>query len=128
MLRATAVWLAILVLAVLNGIARDGLIAPRIGESRGRALSSVTLAALIVAVAWVAMPWIGSSGVRSGWAIGALWLALTVCFEFLGGHYLFGTPWRRLLADYDVLRGSIWVLVLLATLFAPVWASRVLRR
>jgi hypothetical protein len=53
--------------------------------------------------------------------IGAVWLALTLAFEFLAGHYLFGSSWERLLADYDLLRGRVWILVLLATLFAPAW-------
>jgi hypothetical protein len=41
------------------------------------------------------------------------------------GHYTFGNPWPDLLADYDLRRGRIWVLVLVVTLLAPMWASRV---
>jgi hypothetical protein len=37
---------------------------------------------------------------------------------------VFGNTWERLLADYDVLRGRIWVLVLLANLVSPVWVFR----
>ena len=48
-----------------------------------------------------------------------MWLALTVSFEFLGGHFLFGQPWQRLLADYDLLDGRVWVLVLVVTALAP---------
>ena len=50
------------------------------------------------------------------------WLGLTVAFEFLGGHYLFGDSWERLLAAYNVAQGQVWVLVLIATLLAPVLA------
>jgi hypothetical protein len=46
-------------------------------------------------------------------------LGLTVGFEFLAGHYLFGNPWRRLLEDYNVVRGRVWMLVLLTTALAP---------
>jgi hypothetical protein len=51
-----------------------------------------------------------------------IWLLLTLAFEFLAGHSLFGKPWDMLLADYDVVRGRIWVLVLMSTLLAPMWA------
>lgn len=54
--------------------------------------------------------------------VGTVWVALTVAFEFLAGHYVFGNSWERLLADYNMVRGRLWILVLLANLFAPLWA------
>ena len=33
-------------------------------------------------------------------------------FELGFGHWVAGHPWSRLLADYDLLAGRIWVLVL----------------
>ena len=54
--------------------------------------------------------------------VGTVWVALTVAFEFVAGHYVFGNSWERLIADYNVFRGRIWILVLLMNLFAPLWA------
>jgi hypothetical protein len=51
-----------------------------------------------------------------------LWLGLTLAFEFLVGHYAFGTSWNELLADYDILNGRLWLLVLVAALTAPRFA------
>jgi hypothetical protein len=51
-------------------------------------------------------------------------VALTLAFEFLAGHYLFGNPWSRLLEDYDVFRGRIWILVLITTAVAPRLCAR----
>ena len=48
-----------------------------------------------------------------------MWVTLTVAFEFLAGHFLFGTSWATLLNDYKVHEGRIWVLVLLTALVAP---------
>jgi hypothetical protein len=56
--------------------------------------------------------------------VGTLWLALTLTFEFVVGHYGFRKPWADLLADYDVRRGRIWVVVLVVTLLAPLWTAR----
>jgi hypothetical protein len=69
-------------------------------------------------------PWIGPGTTRRAWAVGILWLSLTVAFEFLAGHYAFGHPWPSLLADYNALRGRVWLLVLVATFVAPAWARR----
>ena len=52
-------------------------------------------------------------------AIGGIWLALTVAFEFLFGHYVMGHPWSRLFHDYNLLEGRLWVLVLVWTFIAP---------
>ena len=54
--------------------------------------------------------------------LGIAWVALSVAFEFLAGHYVFGNSWERLFADYNVFRGRIWIMVLVANLFAPLWA------
>ena len=49
-------------------------------------------------------------------------MAPTGGFEFLAGHYVFGNSWERLIADYNVFRGRIWILVLAANIFAPLSA------
>ena len=51
--------------------------------------------------------------------MGAIWFCLTITFEFAAGHYVFGNPWEKLLADYNILEGRIWSLVLLTILLAP---------
>ena len=55
--------------------------------------------------------------------IGVVWLACTLGFEFLAGHYLFRKPWVELLADYDLRRGRIWIAVLMVTFVAPWWMA-----
>lgn len=120
--RALLAWLALLGFAILNGALRQALLIPRVGERAGHIVSTLLLSAIILVVAWACLPWIRPTGARGAWTVGALWLGLTVAFEFLGGHYLFGDPWERLLAAYNVAQGQVWVLVLMATLLAPVLA------
>jgi hypothetical protein len=117
--RAGAVWFAIMLLAILNGALRDILFVPRLGEVVARAVSCITLASVILLVAWLTLRWIGPSSIGDAWTIGVMWLAMTLAFEFLAGHYLFRTPWPTLLADYNLLAGRLWILVLLATMTAP---------
>ncbi|HUR95119.1 MAG TPA: hypothetical protein VMY76_11080 [Gemmatimonadales bacterium] len=122
-LRAVAVWCGILVLASVNGAIRDLGLTPVLGDTAARALSTVVLAALVLLVAWATIGWIGPGDRRQARRIGLLWLALTLAFELLAGHYGFGKPWAELLADYDLSRGRIWILALLVTLGAPMWAA-----
>ncbi len=123
-LRALAVWCLLVVLAVLNGGVRDAWLSPRLGDPIGRGISTLTLCALILLATWATIGWIGPATRREVFGIGAMWLALTLAFEFGVGHYGFGKPWRELLADYNLARGRIWVAALIVTLFAPSWAAR----
>ena len=120
--RALAIWLFLLILAVLNGAMRERLITPRLGKQGGHIASTAILCAAIILVAWLSISWMGPKNGREALIVGLVWVALTVVFEFLAGHYAFGNSWERLIADYNVFRGRIWILVLLANLFAPLWA------
>ena len=122
--RALIVWLGLVVLAVANGGVRDTWIAPALGDTTGRAISTVLLSVLILGATWLLVAWVGPRTAADAWRVGALWLALTLAFEFLGGHFLFGRPWPELLADYDVRRGRIWPLVLVVTAVAPYVTAR----
>ena len=122
--RALIVWLGLVVLAVANGGVRDTWIAPALGDTTGRAISTVLLSVLILGATWLLVAWVGPRTAADAWRVGALWLALTLAFEFLGGHFLFGRPWPELLADYDVRRGQIWPLVLVVTAVAPYVTAR----
>ncbi len=120
--RALAIWLLLLILAVLNGAIREALVTPRFGEQGGHIISTAILCAAIIIVAWFSISWIGPKNGREALVVGIVWVALTIAFEFLAGHYAFGNSWERLIADYNVFRGRIWILVLLANLVAPLWA------
>ena len=123
-LRALAVWLLLLILAVLNGGLRDTQLSPRLGDTVGRGISTLLLCGLIVLATWLTIGRIRPGGSREALAVGALWVALTLAFEFGVGHYGFGKPWPELLADYDLSRGRIWITVLVVTLLAPWWTAR----
>jgi hypothetical protein len=124
MMRAFGVWLLIVLVAVINGGIRQALISPRTGDTAGHAISTVMLCAAILLLCWVTIGWMRPATRREVWRIGALWVTLTLAFEFLAGHYVFGTPWRQLLADYNVFDGRIWVLVLVTTAIGPWLAAR----
>ena len=123
LVRGAVIWLVILVLASLNGAVRDLLVAPRVGDTIARALSSLILGGLVMGVTWVSIRWLRPRRLGEAMGLGLFWLALTLTIEFAAGR-LSGKSWSVVLADYDVLRGRIWVLVPIVTFLAPVWAGR----
>ena len=125
--RALLTWLVLVLAAIANGTFRQYVLLERVGAHGGHVISSITLALLILLVAWLSIRWINPTSTRQAWAVGVLWLATTVVFEFVAGHYLFHHPWSKLLADYDVRQGRVWVVVLIATLVAPRCAARTRR-
>ena len=118
------VWLAILVVANLNGLAREFVLAPLLGSTGARFASGVTLSAIIFITACLAAPWIGRGSARQWWGTGFAWLALTLAFEF-GIGYAQHQDVSRLFAAYTFEGGNLWPVVLLTALVAPYLAARV---
>ena len=96
--RALAIWLLLLILAVLNGAIREILLKPRFGEQTGHIVSTAILCAAIILLAWFSIAWIGPKNGREALVVGMAWVTLTVAFEFVAGHYVFGNSWEGLLA------------------------------
>ena len=122
--RAVLVWLAILVLAIVNGALREAFLVPAFGRPAGLLASGVLLASLVLAVAFASARWLLLSSRARAWRLGLAWLAMTLAFEFGFGMLLQHKPLREMLAAYTLRDGNIWPLVLLATLLAPVLARR----
>ena len=125
--RALLIWLAILLLANINGAVRELWLIPSVGPTPGRALSTILLSVVVFLVSWLSITWIAPLTPHDALLVGTLWLVLTLAFEFLVGHYVFHKPWAELTEDYHVLRGRIWPLVLLVVLFGPLLAGHLRR-
>jgi len=121
--RAVAVWIVILVLAIANGVLREALLIPWLGRSAGLVASGLLLSALILLVAWLALPWLRARTDRALWAVGVVWLGLTLVFEFSFG-LLGGRSLDEILAAYTFTDGNLWPVVLLTTVVAPWIAGR----
>lgn len=123
--KSLAMWFVFLITAILNGILREELITPNLGEQAGHIISTIIFISAI---------FIGSSIFLSRMntklankellLIGFIWLILTVIFEFGFGHYIMGHPWSHLLAEYNIFNGRVWILVLAATTFAPLISGK----
>ena len=121
--KALITWGVILFLAVANGMLREAVLMPRLGTPAALLLSGSLLAALIIAVAYLSLPWLQIRRPRQLWAIGLGWLALTLVFEFAFGLWQ-GKSWPVLLEAYSFKDGNVWPVVLAVTALAPYIAAR----
>jgi len=117
--RALAVWLLILGTAVLVGGLRESLLGPLLGDLRAHQVGTLLACVAVFLVIFLTVPWIRPSSPQQALAVGALWLAMALVFEFGFFHLVAGVPWSVLLADYDLASGRLLTLLWLTTLFGP---------
>jgi len=123
-LRAMAIWALFPPLAVANGIARDWLLAPRLGPELALPFSGVVLCVVILGVTSLLIGRLGRLTAAQYALVGALWLGATIAFETLLGRYAIGVSWRSLVSAYDPRSGNLWLLVLVTTTAAPYFGAR----
>jgi hypothetical protein len=88
-------------------------------ELTAHQLSTVSSVLVLGIVIWGFVQLYPPSSSQGAVSIGLLWMALTVAFEFLFFHYVGGHSWSELLANYNVLKGRVWVVVLVWVAIAP---------
>lgn len=106
-----------------NGVLRILVLQPVLGEDLARQAACLSGIFIILGLTRVLVPRLHARDARQLLAAGSIWLGLTVAFEFLFGHYGAGMEWKALAAEYNLLRGRLWPLVLLTTFLAP-WLCR----
>jgi len=128
LIRSFLVWLLFIPLAIANGALRDLVLTPALGDTLGRAVSSLTLSLLILGMTLLLVDRLGVS-TRAGYlGVGAFWLVLTLLFEVSFALLVMGHPMNDLLQDYDIFRGRLWLIVLAATFFAPLLSGKMRKR
>ena len=121
-LYSIGLWLVFVVLAIVNGVIRNSVYAPKVGEHKGHVISSVVAVCYILAVTYFFVGTIKlSTTLFDLFLIGLFWVTITVLFEFGFGHYVIGHSWEHLIADYNILNGRLWSLVLLTTFSSPLF-------
>ena len=115
-LNYAAAWLLMPIIGIINGVIRQYGYSNALGELRAHQVSTLTGIVFFGLYVWaLTLLWKIRSSAEAI-AIGSIWLILTVAFEFLFGHYVMKHPWSRLLHDYNIFEGRLWVLV-------PVWIT-----
>ena len=121
---AVRYWLLFIVVAIINGAIREQLFAPWLGQQFALPLSGILLSGLIFLITFFIVPFLRISIRFHYWIVGGLWVFLTVSFELVFGHYVMGTSWSNLIGAYNVLKGNLWVLVIITTALSPYLAAK----
>lgn len=119
MLKYLAVWFEMLMIAVANGALRDFTYGKRISELAGHQLSTLIGSALLGIVMWGFVRLHPPASGREAISIGLYWMVLTMAFEFLVFHFVGGHSWTELIGNYNLLKGRVWVLLLVWIATAP---------
>mgnify|MGYP001085234217 CR=1 FL=1 len=123
-IRYLLAWMPMIAIGILNGVLREVAYGKHLSELRAHQTSTLTGVALFGIYIWgVTQQWPLESA-EQAIAIGFAWLVLTVIFEFSFGHFVAKLPWSRLLHDYNLLAGRIWLVVLIWIAAAPYVFSR----
>jgi hypothetical protein len=107
------------ILAILNGAVREKVYGRFMSELSAHQLSTFTGLILFGFYIWILTGVCRIESSSQALMIGGLWLAMTILFEFVFGHFIMRHPWRKLLHDYNVLKGRLWLLMLIWIAIAP---------
>ena len=108
-------WFPMLLLAIANGALRDLVYKKYVGELAAHQVSTFSLIILFAVYIGFIIKWIPLASANQAMLVGLLWLVLTLAFEFGFGRYQ-GNSWEKLFADYNLLKGRLWILI-------PVWVA-----
>lgn len=122
--KALLIWFVFMVGAIANGTLRIGVVIPMTGEAVGHVISTALLSGIILVITWATITWIGPVTTAQAIAIGVSWLLMTLAFEFGVGGLISHRTWPEMLADYNVMKGRVWVVVPMITLLAPWWMAK----
>ncbi len=125
LLEAPGVWFAFVVSVIVNSGFRDALFDP-ISSVYPVHVASVLF--LVTVVVLVTSFFLGGDSGGHSWTdmliVGATWFVLSFLFEMIVGRYLIGVSRWTMLANYNVMQGRLWLLVLLAELVSPLFFVR----
>jgi len=111
-------WFPMLVLAILNGVLRDFGYKTYVGDLAAHQISTLTLLILFGIYIHFMVKKYPPHSESQALLFGLFWMTLTLLFEFGFGRYR-GNSWEKLLADYNILNGHVWILIPIALAIGP---------
>jgi hypothetical protein len=119
LIRIFITWLLFLPVPVLNGILREKWYVHTLGKLRAGQIGCLLLSFVYILYAYVSLHRVVSSfDTTTLLLIGALWLILTLLFEFSIG-LMGGRSWEYMLEEYKIWEGKLWIIVLGVVFASP---------
>lgn len=108
-----------LCIAIANGALRQLTFGKVMPELRAHQLSTIIGAILIGSFIWFVTSLFPPASNKHALLIGGIWLCFTVIFEFFMGLVLSRAPLSKVLHDYNLVEGRVWVSFLAWITVAP---------
>ena len=124
LVRAFLAWFVIMGAEFTHGALRTLFLEPLLGDSLARQVSVLTGSLLILFVAYIVIPWVKARTAVSQFAVGLLWLALTLAVELGFGRYILKLSWEAVAAEFNLLEGGLLPLGLVVLMLSPIIATR----
>src|SRR3569832_1047329 len=101
-------WFGMMLMAVLNGGARDLLYKPQFGDLAAHQISTIVLLVLFAAYfGWLTALWRIESA-KQAWKIRTMWMLMTLALDVELCRGVLSYPWSRVMQDYNLFAGNIW--------------------
>ncbi|WP_250432483.1 hypothetical protein [Hanstruepera flava] len=112
-------WFPMVIVAIANGLFREKILTNYFKELQAHQVSTLSFILLMGVYVWGLFKLLQPISLTQTIYIGVLWLILTIVFEFLFGHFVAGHSWDRLLQDYNIFKGRLWLLALIWVTICP---------
>lgn len=122
---ASAVWIIIAIFAVINGLFRESFLVPSIGQKAALPVSGIILSFIIFIVTYLSFSLFGKRNFFTYFLIGLQWVVMTLLFEFIFGHYVIKKSWSAIFEVFNIIKGDLFVVVLLTSLISPLIVARI---
>jgi len=127
LIKALLTWFLFIPVAIVNGVVRETVYKPYVGDLPAHQISCfIGIAAFILLSFLMLKKVVKEIGTSQLLWVGFLMVLMTIIFEFSFGHFVERLPWERLLYDYNIIKGRLWLLVLLAELVTPLLVKKLL--
>jgi len=127
--RAIKVWFILLIFMIFNGMIRNEFYQLRLGELLAHQLSTVIAIIIVFIVTYIFLNKLKIKYSKEElFTVGIIWLASTILFEFVFGYFVIGHSLERLLADYNIFAGRLWILFLIVTTTAPILINEFVKK
>ena len=118
--RAILTWFLFIPFVFMNAAVRELVYKPFTGELLAHQVSTITGSVAFFLLAYFLLRhYMYNTPNNKLLLIGLMWVALTIVFEFGLGIFVTGASWNKMLNDYNIGQGRIWIFFLVIILITP---------
>lgn len=124
-IKSLGIWFILTISAIIVATFRVNVLLPQFGEQTAHQIGTILFLIVQFIIIYFFIKKMKVKETKTLLGIGLFWVVITIIFEFVFGHYVMGNSWQKLFADYNLLDGRLWVLVLINNLSAPLISGKI---